>query len=394
MSVGHLEVLGAADISNVFVSGTNVVSQGTSGAVSLAAAAKHGANGIPANCQLLVNWLSSPSNVAKLNNGYLDEGDPTTPDDDVFVPVLADVPNDLVGRYVITGVGGDAQGIEGGSDAIGIRDSNLTVRWDNGLVWITAQSSADCTNCIPNPTGVQYAWAAREWDHPHLGQMWQAVDGTGAPIGPNRLQNFQLALYAREILGDWSNNPDNFVGVDWVLSFPSKYAYMDYVNADACAGGANSGQEWCLLHQTWTGSGFPGVWTGGGDGLGVTDLCLNDNQLRVYNREEAQADETVNVSPGSRTTLDVCQELQVFTLAPIGETPRDSIIQTKDRRGVITFENLDAIYGWGAMNLSWPLIIGDAMTGIIFTTRATEDPLINNGSITDLQKKVNVFSLP
>jgi len=391
MSVGHLEVLGMATLDNVWVNGDRVLASdelnnvGDLNTVNLGAAAAHGPDGIPADCPLLVQWLANPARVATLNNSHL----------------LGDVPNDLSGRYLITGTTETAQGIEGGGDGIGIRDSNLTtVIGELGpYARITAQSDADCVNCLP--IGTQYAWARQEWDHPHLGEM-------------RTLNNFQLGLTADSVLGDWSNNPANFVGVDWVLSFPSKYAYIDWVNADDCAGGLDNGgdstgnMEWCLLDYTRTGYGLPLAWTGTPsvsvsesevDPIGITGDCLGllDNQVTVLDRNEQRASDTVTVSPGARPTLDFCRELQVFTFAPAGaaEPPRDSMIQTPELRDVIAFENLDAIFGWAGLGLSFPLIVpgtndvryGDAVTGVIFTTRATENPIVNNGSITDLQKK-------
>jgi hypothetical protein len=138
--------------------------------------------------------------------------------------------------------------------------------------------------------------------------------------------------------------------------------------------------------DTQTTNGNSGAWTD----TSTADLCVNDNGLRVFDTEESQASGNVNVSPGTRTTLDICNEMQVFTLAAVGDTPRDSVIQTAARRGVIEFENLDAARGWAEMGLNFNTQ-GDgtpAISGIIFTTRATEDPTINNGSITDLQKNV------
>jgi hypothetical protein len=354
MQLGHLEVLGVASLDGMYVDSTGrQLDQGQPGALSLAAAALHDADGMPADCALLVRTFASPQNVASLNAAYSGSA--------------YDVDNGLVGRYVITGAG---VGIEGGGDAIGIRFSDLGPGSDNGLQ-MTAQSSADCINC----TSV-YAWDGAEWDHPHLGEM-------------SRFQLFQFAMTTSNIAGDWSNNKDNDVGVDWVLSFPSKYTYLDLVSADSCEGGASDGVEWCLLSETRTGTGIPQVWTT----EDTADLCLNDNTLRVFDTEEGEAAGNVNVSPGTRTTLDICNEMQVFTLAAAGDTPRDSVIQTNDRRGVITFENLDAVRGMAEMSLSWGLPqtipqLGGAVSGILFTTRATEDPSINNGSITDLQKSV------
>jgi hypothetical protein len=337
MAVGHLEVLGMATIDNAWVKGDQVVLSTESGAVSLAAAAKHGDDGVPANCSLLTTWFGNPSLVYKLN---------TSP-----YASLGDVGNYLMGRYVVTGQG---LGIEAGSDAISIRDSNLGMPYK----YITAQSGALCSsggNCTK-----KYAWDGAEWDHPHLGEM-------------ANLSNFQSALTAANVAGDWSNNPANDVGLDWILSFPNKYAYLDLV-----------GSDWWLLAETKTGYGMPYVWTQ----ENTKDTCLNDNSLIVLDTEEQMASGNVSVSPGTRTTLDICHELQVFTLAPLGQDVRPSVIQTEERRGVITFENLDGIRGWGAMGLNWNYT-GDSITGGIFTTRNTDDPTINNASLTDLQKGIS-----
>ena len=347
MQLGHLEVLGVANLQHVCLEADGTFTADGSpcgtGATSIAALAKHDSNGVPAGCSTLVNAFADPLIVQAMNQGM---GTSNT---------YLDVDNVLVGRYVITGAG---VGIEGGSDAIGIRDSNLGP--GDGDLPITAQSGSDCINCSS-----QYEWDSAEWDHPHLGEM-------------ANLDNFQDALTADTIGGDWSNNRANAVGVDWVLSFPSKYAYLDIDNCNA-----DSASEWCLLSETRTGNGNDSIWTDND----TDDLCISDNSLRVFDTEEGEAEGNVNVSPGTRTTLDICNEMQVFTLASADdvEGPRASVIQTEDRRGVITFENLDAQRGWAQMGLEWNQT-GGAITGILFTTRATEDPTINNGSITDLQK--------
>jgi hypothetical protein len=360
MSVGHLEVLGMADLSGAYVlangsaflaDGITPVTQTTTGAISLGAAAKHGPDGVPANCGILTTVLASQANVAALN----------------AAGALLDVDNVLMGRYVITGAG---LGIEAGGDAIGIRDSNLGYPAMN----ISAQSNSECersTNCVAN-----YAWDLREWDHPHLGEM-------------ANLSGFQLALTASSISGDWSNNPANFVGVDWVLSFPNKYAYLDLVSPNSTINTCGSATPvtsptWCLLNATRTGFGTPGIWTG--NEAGSPNLCLTDSGLGVWDREEQQASGNVTVSPGGRTTLDICNELQIFTVAAAGTEVRPSVIQTAERRGVVTFENLDAIRGWARMTMPWATVPGDSVSGVLFTTRNTDDPTINNASLTDLQK--------
>jgi hypothetical protein len=373
MSVGHLEVLGMANLDAVYVlpngsawlpDGVTPVDATTTGAINLGDAAQHGTDGVPENCGILVTSLSSPANVQSIRAAS------------VRNEVDLDVDNILVGRYVMTGAG---LGIEAGGDAIGIRDSDFT---------LSAQSSALCSALTNDPNCVgYYAWDQREWDHPHLGDM-------------ANLAGFQSALTAANISGDWSNNPANFVGVDWVLSFPNKYAYLDYVPAANCDGGATTGSEWCLLYGTRSGNGTAGLWTAGGTQvvppteltdqiLGTADLCISPAMLAVYDREEGEASGNVTVSPGSATQLGLCHELEVFTLAGAGQQVRDSVIQTADQRRIIEFENLDAIRGWAGMTVPWATV-GDSISGILFTTRNTDDPTINNGSITELQKDVGM----
>ena len=54
------------------------------------------------------------------------------------------------------------------------------------------------------------------------------------------------------------------------------------------------------------------------------------------------------------------------------------MIQTEERRGVITFENLDSRPRLGADDPALAAVLGDSIVGGIFTTRNTDDPTINN----------------
>jgi hypothetical protein len=367
MSVGHLEVLGMADLSKVCVTPSGEASKSCgSPNISLADAAKHGSDGEPANCGILVTTLADPDNVYTLNS----------------TSSLGDVGNVLIGRYLIDNgielADGFHIGIEGGNDAIGIKNSDVTLA-SNGYIRITSQSSTPCDdskNCSS-----YYAWDTLDWDHPNLSEM----DG---------LAQFQTGLTADNVGGDWSNNPPNDVGVDWMLSFPDKYAYLDYIPESDCDGSSGSTKAWCLMYSTGTGNGTNGVWTTSpsDDYLGTLDLCLGTSKVTIYDTEERNASSTVSVSPGAFTQFKVCDELNVFTVAASGETPKPSVIQTQDRRQIITFENLDAVRGWGLVDLPWhgpgDPPAGDAVTGLIFTTRATSSPTDQNGSLTDLQKNV------
>ena len=61
--------------------------------------------------------------------------------------------------------------------------------------------------------------------------------------------------------------------------------------------------------------------------------------------------------------------MSVFTFAAVGDTPRASVIQTQALRGMIGFENLDAVNqrGWAQMVLNWPVKLGDPL--VVSATR-------------------------
>lgn len=367
MSVGHVEMLGMANLDQVcWNPGTNQAAPAPcpAGFVNLGAAGTHVPGGPPANCDLLVSVLGNQSNVAAINAALgIDATVPTG------LPLAYDVPNDLIGRFVISDAAG---GVEAGGDAVAIQNSNFV---------LSAQSAANCAAAtLPNGGGAVpsincwrgYEWDANEWDHPHFGDMVN-------------LANFQTALTATSVAGDWSNNPANSVGVDWIVSFPSKYAYLGFGTND-CA--STSLTSWCLLANTrprTTPTFVPGhsnAWTSGN----TADLCLNNANPQVWDSEENRASGNVTVSPGAQTELDICPELGVYTLAPVGAEVRPSLIQTEARREIVSFQNLDAIRGWGVLSLNWGGSTGGAVNALNFTTRATVDPAFANGSLTTLQK--------
>lgn len=401
MSVGHVEVLGMADVTNVCVNsnGSYGSTIGASGVCtigqSLAAAATHAA-GVPPNCALVALVFGSAANVNSINaaNG-------------AAISPWTDVDNVLVGRYVITIAG---QGMEGASDAIAIQNSNFTDLIAGTTTptvpgKITSQSASGCA--IGAPTGTtnctaHYAWDTHDWDHPQLGEIFH-------------LAGFQSALTTATITGDWSNNPGNGVGVDWVLSFPEKYAYLDLTHTPGTAastlanpGGTNTASctadQWCLLyHPTAQGAtvASDGLWTGGTSPVtgNTTNLCIDNNQIVAYDRDERSSGSILSVSPGFTSLFNVCNELIVFTLSTGSSAPIPSVIQTNnlldpDVRQIIDFSGLSAVRGWAKLPLGWPSPLptsttprpGDAVAGIIWTTRATGGPTLNDGSISELQK--------
>jgi hypothetical protein len=390
MSVGHLEVLGLATLNDVCLNNLGEP-QGVSAAscgsplISAAAAAKHGANGTPANCDVLRSLLGTQQNVYTLKQiSWGSSGS------------AGAVLGTLTGRYVITDKAG---GIEAGADAIELGHTNYGVEGgggSDGLGLLSAQSNRPCIGPEnKNPTGfenctAQYSWDIHEYDHPHFGEM-------------PHLGALEHALTASNLAGDWSNNPDNYVGVDWIVSFPTKYAYLDYRPKSKCHNsddddGTDDTKTWCLMNPNpgWRNSGDVepdlGVWSFDN----TTDTCLSGNVTTLYGQDEQATSET-SVSPEGTEFLDLCKEVNIFALAGSGQTPRASVIQTSDDDHRPTISGgLNAVRGWALLNLGWTIdpnqdpdvVEGGGVTGEIFTTRATVAPENNNGSLTDLKKDV------
>lgn len=377
MRVGHMEVLGVVDISQTAL-GNYGVHQ----------------SGVPRNCRALASVFSSPARVSVLNEncsfepGTLTDGDVMRVDNGTCItyPIvggflaptpapgrsgygyLRDVDNVLMGRYIVTIPG---QGMEAGGDAIAIRDTNMANPENTGQGtarrWhATAHSPARCDSLNPSNcrTTDLYSWDTQEWSHPHLGEMF-FLDG------------FQRALGAQVVAGDWSNNPGNRVNVDWVLSFPSKYAYLDYVQGALTIFQIVDGQvlitqaeldKWVLLNhpkaQDYRNDAWPnsdGVWTratsaANGYAPGFTYNTNIGSIFSVYGTEE---NSTGGVSPGD-PPLAIPNETNVFTLlnTAISEEPLPSVIQVNGgdelSRRIVPFNLTNTPRGWARMNLYWP----------------------------------------
>lgn len=394
MSVGHVEILGMANLDAICWNTANDTARVTAGTtcvaganeVNLGDAGTHDpATGEPENCALLTEVLSNPRYVAQINLAAginvsatgLPTGLVANPavGRPVGSPIAYDVPNDLIGRYLITDVDG---GIEAGGDAIAIAGSNFTLSAQSGVP-CAENNSGNGVNCRSG-----YAWDNNEWDHPHFGDM---------PF----LAAFQDGLTARSVSGDWSVNTANAVGFDWIVSFPSKYAYLDKAGADwELLNGTRPNDRNPIQGLPNTVIGRDDVWTGGSGP--TTDLCVSNNRLAFYDYEENRSSSNVTVSPGDVPQFDLCHELGVYTVSPAGVTVRDSVIQTTERREIINFQNLDSVRGWGKVEINFPgqagainpisgmYSTGGAVNALNLTVRATADPAFNNGSLTTLQK--------
>jgi hypothetical protein len=350
------------------------------GEVNLATAATHVNGATPPDCASVRTVLKTPTLTGQLVTAL----STTTPTEDQNTP--GDAPNSLVGRYVLTVPG---RGIEGGGDAIAIQNSDLP---------LSAQSPTPCVNCVSS-----YNWDKLEYDHPHLGDMPLADD----------LLNFETGMEAVNVAGDWSNNPGNSVGVDWVMNFPTKYLYTQWIeNPDPVTKG-----HFQMLKQTPNdlpaAAGTPVVspWPFYAGALNddpdpASRFCLNTDPSASGIEEETGTNQEV-VSPSPTASLEFCNEVNVLTFEINGQAIEPSYIATNDadgdsRRTVVTFDvsSTKPVYrGWSLLDLMWGLDSeGDqtganpaSVTGVIYSVRDTDQAAINNASLTDLQKNVGII---
>jgi hypothetical protein len=388
LDAGHLEVLGVAAFQrsdNICYNASNdtVLYQAAgcnaaNGDVNLAAAATH-VNGVPPDCAALSAVLIDPGLSAALATA-LNTGPAASPGQ----KYPGDVPNALLGRYVITVPGG---GIEGGGDAIAIQNSDLQNPANPpGTVAIPSQSQVTCAssgNCVS-----AYNWDTRDYDHPHLGDM---------PLG--YLLNLNAGLAAVNVAGDWSNNPGNSVGVDWVLAFPTKYVYEN-VNLPPDLTGVTPPEGWpnFVMLQATPREGIADPWPWS---LVATipqeQFCL-PTQVNAYGVDEETGTNQAVVSPSLTAELDFCNELNVLTYDINGQALEPSYVATIDgdgnsRRTTVSFDVSSAnavTNGWSVLSLSWVApALPPAAEGIVYTVRDTDQANINNGSLTELQKNVS-----
>lgn len=348
-SVGHVEVIAMADLSNAgWSEGGSMLPVSLSDAIK--AKNEQGPYGNWTGCYTLKKAFGVTSTVGV--DGILGAVPP---------------PDTLIGRYVLTAPG---TGIEAGGNPIVLRNAvqgyNAEPFPTNFLVNFNGQPcSAATANCVS-----RYAWDKFEADHPHLGDM---APGSLAAIDD------QLETFALE--GDWSVNPATNISLDWLVSFPTKYVYTDILDC-APYEGVPGPKEYCgvlpyggLLSNPWTGS------------TAAAPMACVPIVPYAYGLNEEQA--SIVISPVDAASL--CNEVNVVTFNPVGNVLQPSMVQTAAFRKVIPMENMDGVMGWARMYLGWKKgnslsDIGAATWGGLFIMRDGADPNENNASLTDLAR--------
>jgi hypothetical protein len=396
MAVGHVEVIGMMNLENVE----------TSGGADLDDAALHNTAGFPTNCNTLRNAFQTRANV----NGFRREA--TAAPFELTDPKIAEIQDAgdvLIGSYLVTNA---AMGLEAGGNPIALKDSM-------SRAFLAAQSSQLCMR-DPGSVGDManqgldrcislYDWDRTEQDHPNLADINWVID-------PNaRVAVLDNLTQADAIQGEWSNNPVNHVGFDWILTFPTKYVYSDFISDKPPAADSglwvrvNKGQncgygdvktvdQSCNQFLDTDGRGRATPWgTTVKGSAGNSELCLYSDPTQPYmdiwNVEEGT---TTTESPDPTLVSVLCNEVSIFTFAQAGTTVRPSQIQDAALRGtvaggvgVVAFDaSLNGVRGWAELPLNWSEsetqfepFPGAAVHSLNFTMRATDDPAFNNSSI-------------
>lgn len=330
-----------------------------------------------------------------------------------------DVPDDLIGRFIVRGVG---RGVEVGGNATPVKDTFTGP-------FYAAQSDRSCWandvnpgSNITHPCFGMYDWDAQWFDHPHLGDMlrpglWNrfTVSENNPPSPLPRKIDSELRAYTLQ--GDWASSEANRVLTEWVVSFPTKYVYTDFQpnkagnkvwvqvnphNTPLLGGVVNGGQALSsemstqeLVNapfdttSTYAWNNTTGPYTG--------NNCLNGNRWTFWDMDENPV--TV-VSPAGGED-PICNEVNFYTIRSIStETVGVPLFASTYAETVVVNDIIDGVAtnrGWAELLLDWdriegrPLVYGwgAATIGLDVIQRATDDASQNNGTLSDLARRQN-----
>ncbi|TXS91331.1 hypothetical protein FV139_16500 [Parahaliea maris] len=335
---GYIEVIG--------------MGQPDSESAPIAVAAKHGSDGVPADCNAVASNFYRATSFATAT-GVITA---TPTENGVQSPILthqckADavtglapencsgaasvVPNNYVDSenalkvsYFIRDTAG---GLEMGSNAVHIEDFSA--------------STADAM--ITN----QQTQLAGSFDP--MGYLFPDLDG-GSPFvdtaGNTNVTTVNRGLFdtvirpdlgALEIVNDWSTNPANNVRTDWVVTFPGQYTMLNifsYIAALPDVTVTTDGTGTCTFANT----------------CDLRDIPV-DVSLTVYDREEQSftpAEGGLVVSPSISATPEgfiLPNEVNVIEWASVGVTPEP--VLGSDYAVTNTVQLADAVAGWAELDV-------------------------------------------
>ncbi|CAK0751175.1 exported hypothetical protein [Gammaproteobacteria bacterium] len=311
------------------------------------------------------------------------------------------VPNVLRGAYSITS---SESGFSGGGNAITIAN------WDNaapvgslafGQNSNTVTRGAVAANQVTQLNGAD----THQWDHPHLGDLaiTRNID-RGLPVTAGVTLAATSGLGFNGQMNNWSTNPANGVGIDWVITYFTKYLYRDangfygqsspynwpapsYAVATqqkAAVAGDRTVMPYDPSNNAVTGAGIS-PWT---KAVGIASgnnggRCI-EASISILDREEGFGGG--GVSPGVGTVL--CKESNVIAFRT-SQDPRPVLRTTPDAVIDATTTNAGMNYGWAKVNVNPsdvgpanPPGLGVAVGGFSYTLRDLGDPTLAFSAIT------------
>jgi hypothetical protein len=272
------------------------------------------------------------------------------------------VGNVLRGSYAVLNAAG---GYNAGGQAIALANMDDRIERDNppdgdctgageqcGGPFLLGQNSSTVTN-LTNLEGINWVTPGGEqWFAPGMTYMAAAA------------ANIDTILGARSVINNWSTNPANGVGIDWVVTY-----ITDKIHNGPRTGGAGNNAPTCRF-------------------------TLNTDTL-VWDREEHQGATGGGVSPGpSSQEIRMCHcvnllsfeqsEPRAWVLRPDEPNPSDGVYGTQ----VIDTSALPQPYGWA--NVATAATADTfAVSGLSYTVRSLGDPTLSYGVIKphDLDKR-------
>lgn len=311
------------------------------------------------------------------------------------------VNNVLRGAYSITNAGG---GYSGGGNALAVAN------WDNagpatGLLF--GQNALAATPTLLNGKDTH------QFDHPHLGDLvaTQFID--------------RSAIAAASVINNWSVNPANGVGIDWVVTYYTKYLYQDVngfygsaapyvwpVAASTFAAAVGAGAYDPTAADTIGGTTTvntpwsqprPGTTASATIGGTCVRIGLTSNATQIRDREEDVIGVQGGISPGPpASTVDICNEANVIGFSQNGSR-KPVLLDT----GAVVIDTTGLLlpFGWTDLqvNSTVPVTAGVAtgapvvkvaVGGFSFTLRDLGDPTLAFGSITDHDLRLAIPAPP
>jgi hypothetical protein len=320
---GHLEVIGMIALDPALTPGAAAVHQDD--------------DGEPLNCgyyDQVFLALAGPAITARLTA----DGDPGV-----------DVPNVLRGAFSITSQGGASGGFSGGDQALAIAN------WSAAPFYFGQNAQAAPPTLLDGSDTSQ-------WDHPHLGDSANTAN----------IDGFSLA--AERLINNWSTNPANGVGIDWVVTYFTKHLYRDN-------NGDYGGPGWPVVNPLaapiYTPAASPWTVNRTGGTTGVVE-CISFGTAEVYDREENVANIGGGVSPGVANLI--CNETNVLSFSRNGARlpvlPSPSTI-------VFSTTQLPSPFGWARIPVNPAAAAAPvAVTGFSYTKRDLGEPSAAFGAIT------------